>query len=635
MAITSIEIENFKGIGPRQVIPIAPITLLFGANSAGKSTILHAMEHTRQLLVYSTGRSDTSTEKPLDASSLEVGSFASLVHKNDVSRRVRLKFTMAVDDLEYDYFPENRNFDGARELLSDWAASRSEYERIYLSYLLGGEHSRFLESRGLPSTIVTRLKSCAVELEIASRPGERTPIITRYSVDIDGRPFAAMEVFHYVFDSHNQSNSKLVSLTPTQPVFRDFRTNAADQDQGGLTYFEKCVKQVYQRIERFDYPHQDDDRVGGKESLYAELPAESNDDVSSRLGFSLTLVGQRHALPDLDGRLQFFELSTHVARPQESDPAVSSFWPFAQQAQLNKLLDELILGPARLLKQMLSELIHIGPLRELPHAEFIPLQLPDRARWRTGLAAWDLLYKAPRYAGDDLLAQTNTWLAGPKGLDIGCTIEAVRVVEVEDDTEFVRLLTSPAASAKLTSIADEFRGLPYRTRLHLRDTRNGAKIKVSSSGVGVAQVVPIIVAMRMSDSPSLFLEQPELHLHPSAQVRLGDLIASVGWRAFQNCRGPWSNEPQQFDRRHDHRVVITETHSEHLLLRLLRRIRETSAGEVLPEHVGSLTRHEVAVIFVESSPDGSRYTHLRVNDDGEFEDRWPQGFFEERIREMF
>jgi predicted ATPase len=42
--ITSISIENFKGIGQRVKIPLKPITLLFGPNSAGKSTILHATE---------------------------------------------------------------------------------------------------------------------------------------------------------------------------------------------------------------------------------------------------------------------------------------------------------------------------------------------------------------------------------------------------------------------------------------------------------------------------------------------------------------------------------------------------------------------------------------------------------------
>ena len=43
--ITGIAIENFKGVGERVELELAPITLLFGANSAGKSTVLHALHY--------------------------------------------------------------------------------------------------------------------------------------------------------------------------------------------------------------------------------------------------------------------------------------------------------------------------------------------------------------------------------------------------------------------------------------------------------------------------------------------------------------------------------------------------------------------------------------------------------------
>ncbi|MEO8495300.1 MAG: ATP-binding protein [Planctomycetota bacterium] len=45
--ITGITIENFKGIRVRVNFDFRPITLLFGANSAGKSTILHALHYVR------------------------------------------------------------------------------------------------------------------------------------------------------------------------------------------------------------------------------------------------------------------------------------------------------------------------------------------------------------------------------------------------------------------------------------------------------------------------------------------------------------------------------------------------------------------------------------------------------------
>jgi len=50
MSITAITIENFKGIADPISIPIRPITLLFGKNSAGKSTILQALHYLREVL---------------------------------------------------------------------------------------------------------------------------------------------------------------------------------------------------------------------------------------------------------------------------------------------------------------------------------------------------------------------------------------------------------------------------------------------------------------------------------------------------------------------------------------------------------------------------------------------------------
>ena len=48
--ITDLWIENFKGIGKCQHIPLRPITLLFGRNSAGKSTVLHALLYLREII---------------------------------------------------------------------------------------------------------------------------------------------------------------------------------------------------------------------------------------------------------------------------------------------------------------------------------------------------------------------------------------------------------------------------------------------------------------------------------------------------------------------------------------------------------------------------------------------------------
>ena len=80
--------------------------------------------------------------------------------------------------------------------------------------------------------------------------------------------------------------------------------------------------------------------------------------------------------------------------------------------------------------------------------------------------------------------------------------------------------------------------------------------------------------------------------------------------------------------------LLVETHSEHIMLRLLRRIREASADE-LPPGVTGLRAEDVSVIYVEGVDDGVSFRPLRVDQDGEFLDHWPKGFFEERAGELF
>jgi hypothetical protein len=70
------------------------------------------------------------------------------------------------------------------------------------------------------------------------------------------------------------------------------------------------------------------------------------------------------------------------------------------------------------------------------------------------------------------------------------------------------------------------------------------------------------------------------------------------------------------------------------MLRLLRRIRETAEDQV-PPGAPKLAPEDVAVIYVETNIDGVIFKPLRVSPDGDFIDRWPRGFFQERGDELF
>src|SRR5262245_45140917 len=84
--LTCLEIENFKGIA-RQRIDFAPLTLLFGANNAGKSTILQALLYLHELIERGSADVDR-TELGCDV--LELGGFGRLVHKHDTNLAIVL-----------------------------------------------------------------------------------------------------------------------------------------------------------------------------------------------------------------------------------------------------------------------------------------------------------------------------------------------------------------------------------------------------------------------------------------------------------------------------------------------------------------------------------------------------------------
>ena len=89
--ITAIEIENFKGIGRPVRIDLRPITLLFGRNSAGKSTVLHALCYAHEILSH---RNVDAHKTDLGGDQIDLGGFRRFVHGHDLKRSVRLRFEL-------------------------------------------------------------------------------------------------------------------------------------------------------------------------------------------------------------------------------------------------------------------------------------------------------------------------------------------------------------------------------------------------------------------------------------------------------------------------------------------------------------------------------------------------------------
>lgn len=227
---------------------------------------------------------------------------------------------------------------------------------------------------------------------------------------------------------------------------------------------------------------------------------------------------------------------------------------------------------------------HLGPFRELPPRHYYKPKISDEGRyklrrWEKGLGAWDALSR-----DSEVLKKTNHYMQHV--LKLGYSINR-RKHDSTDQKQWPRL----------------------------HDEKNNIDIHPSDVGVGIAQVIPVVVgALDDIQSHEVFaVEQPELHVHPAVQVALGDVFID--------------------GMKNSNRIMLIETHSEHLLLRLLRRVRETSRTNVDTEY--KLVSNDLSVLYVQSTPKGVTYTPLSVTDDGDFNEPWPEGFFEERMEELF
>jgi hypothetical protein len=196
------------------------------------------------------------------------------------------------------------------------------------------------------------------------------------------------------------------------------------------------------------------------------------------------------------------------------------------------------------------------------------------------------------------------------------------------DTLFERLF-QPRSQASLNDWAKRFE-LPYTFStkaiqdevsgtlftLRVKGAITGLDVALPDTGYGISQLLPVLITGIDHAGDIIAVEQPELHLHPRQQGHLADfMIATLPDPSFEGPDELVAAAPTQW---------IVETHSEALISRFQRRVRE-----------GQLKPKEISVNHVEPGPEGARLRELRLDERGEFIDEWPGGFFEETYWDLF
>ena len=563
MRLTRIEIENFKGIGRRQSIDLRPITLLFGPNNVGKSTILHALHYLREILE----RGNVDPDRTIAGGLIDLGGFATLVHNHELDRTVSLKATFdvsggqGVDELE---------------LNAGGSFADPQFAELPVRYLMGES----IEYRDYAV-----IQEVAVEVEVRWSDFAQGSYVARVAVDLDGEPVAA------VVSPPQEGRAQLTEFNFAHPLLG--RASLPPEDAEEVKGLERSS------------PVEDEIRALAREAVAGPSSGLAGSEL--RVAVSTDLG----ALPPLE----------HELALELRDPDVRKWELEAQTPRVNglrALLSELMLGPVRLARNQLQNVTYIGPLREIPGRGYRAQASPDEGRWAHGLAAWDLLH---RDRDGSLTRKVNEWLAGEDRLHAACRLERVEVKEVPVPSAMHQLFERGLNEDDIGELQEFYSGLPSRSEIALRDLVSGVVAAPADVGVGISQLIPVVVASLRANAGLVAIEQPELHVHPAIQVGMGDLFI----RAV--CR-------DGHDRALGTKALIVETHSEHIILRMLRRIRETTEDE-LPPGVAGIGADDLSVVYVENGDDGVRFRPLRVDREGEFVDRWPRGFFEERAEELF
>lgn len=554
--ITAIEIENFKGIRDRVRIELKPITLLFGPNSAGKSTILHALHYAREILER---RNLDADQTVVGGKFIDLGGFRNLVHGHDISRPVVLRFDL--------------------DLTGKFLFSHLEtLDRV-------SEHVA-----GFVDSLFRTFRSAAITVEIAHSDVVDAPYVRRYAIEINGRAFA--EICH----NPSRRTTELTMLDTEHPVLIRPRDFAVEDTEEQFSILEEVHGDIDRSILDICMKH-----------LRGMLPYTG--------GAALLIDRMDDALPIFARRFRLITKDPSLD-DKENLPSIKD------EAMFDEVMIELhqmIVGPTQILLRALQSARYLGPLRETPPRNFTPARYPDPSRWANGFAAWDMLYTDP-----EIGKLANAWLSGVDSLDVGYTIKVQNYLELAVDHPLLVLLRSGRGFEDLDNIEALLNKLPARTTVTLVADDTNIEVAPHDVGVGISQLIPVVVLAVDPGGSVDAIEQPELHVHPAIQVRLGDLFI------------------QQITA-HPARRFLLETHSEHLLLRLLRRIRETTDGDLPPGQTG-LKPDQVSVIYVEPAGGDAELGQsgrpltirsLRIDETGEFLDQWPRGFFEERAEELF
>jgi hypothetical protein len=597
--LTEFSIGNYQAFSTPQRVPLKPITLIFGPNSAGKSALLRSLLVARHAILNGKlSKSEGSGER-------HPGFYADIV-RNGNSNPILFGFTVQ---------PDGKSREEALELGLAWKEN------------LGGVETVALSLRQRQSEVVTYLANGdSKHLQVKNFGEELRQRMTsaRHESDTEGK---GDDLVHRSI-KNRLSLQKNVSL-PGSDVDH-FRNEEDEADI--LRHIEESCK-------------------NGKIldlALVAWMRSikTTDDSFKSAITTQIKAVGTslRDALSNLIYHGPIRPICDEITKARKSEPGMMEWWNLAADPKLLAKVNDWLasdifrtkyrldferLFPDSSLKQVLQYLSEKRSIGELLEAAFEAKLNSDEQFYESVIdpVAFDMEQHleeenedederkavARRHAHDAVIDES--WERGRDHFN-----------SLLDDsgTDEIEAFVIGGVNQKLADLRGKLEAVRQRdvttsggfdsAKICFRGFGSENDVSPSNMGIGFSQMMPLVASAFGAENSLIAIEQPELHVHPALQTELADLFI-------------------QSAKERGNRFLI-ETHSEHLILRVMKRIRQTFEDKV-PEGKRRITPDDVCVLYVETGENGSIVREMPLNERGELVKGWPGGFFEEAMNEMF
>ena len=561
--IKSFKVQNYKSLKYTPDIPLKGLSLFIGENSSGKSNILESLMLFKQTIE----NSDLNSPLVLNGNLIELGEFSDIIFNHEEKRNLVFSFNMEVKNTEINHKKNN----------CPLCNNSYESENKWFYKHLRKYHNNFFQNNESSIENFQQFKSgrdTELSFSYVYRGKPKTTKLKKVSITNVG--FQNSIFLKEISLVNEIDNNKLLIKLLNGPKLSlscdDIEIDTEDNRLTPINFRNKMLDILENFLFKNDeIRRKNDDTIG---SIFRFHP-----DGRYRISFNYNNEKSDKLYEHISENNIQDELDNFLKGKQNLNEKTINFlliiYNLVRKYDRKKFY----------LYDFLKNIFHVGPIREEPERIHFgssgkPRELGDRGENLSNIIIHDREYSR---STDSIVDKTNKWL---EKTGFNCSID-VRGIGRSDLHEII--------------VKEE------DLQVNIRDV-----------GFGLSQILPIIFQTIKVESSKkhkkektsrfsfsrknkaeeelVMLEQPEVHLNPRIESELGDFFKEMVLNDLN---------------------LMIETHSEHMLSRIQRRVSE-----------GKLDRNKVNVFFVNKKENISEIEKLNIRESGEFEN-WPSGFFQD------